>query len=98
MNTDYRIYKYQLKISDQQIIDIPINARFLCVRVQNDIPVMYWLVDTEFDTKREHLFTIVGTGHPIKARELETMHYIDSVMCHNDTFAWHIFCNHKLKE
>ena len=40
------IYKYQLSVTDNNIISMPIGAEILCVQAQKEVPCIWALVDT----------------------------------------------------
>ncbi len=83
------IHKYTFKIEDEVSIEMPKGARILSVQCQDDIPVMWALVDTENELETR-LFNIFGTGEEIwpsfdysKEDHLATFQH--------GIFVWHIF-------
>ena len=58
------IYKYPFKIASEVIIEMPKGAQILSIQIQNDIPTMWALIDTEKEMENV-LFHIFGTGHTI---------------------------------
>ena len=59
------IWKQQLAITDTQIISVPGGSRFLTVQMQNGVPCIWYIVDTEESGRSQYEFTTVGTGNPI---------------------------------
>ncbi len=61
MNT---IWKYQLKVTGEQVIKTPVGAKFLTVQTQYGVPCIWYEVNSEEERKEDHYFRIYGTGHP----------------------------------
>jgi len=81
------IYKYKLRITDCQTIDLPINSHFLSVQVQDDEICLWVLLDPN-STMREIIeIHIFGTGNPIKFSN--SLKFIDTVQLNG--FVWHVF-------
>jgi hypothetical protein len=84
------IHKYPLKIEDAQVVTVPKGSTLLTVETQNDIPMLYVLVDTtekELEYKAIRLF---GTGHPIDIN-MTSWTYLDTVLTMGGSLVWHIF-------
>lgn len=93
---NYAIRKYPLEVVDEQTIKVPINARLMCVKEQNDTIVTYWFVNPhEVQQETKATFYIFGTGHPVLGKSLG--HYVDSVVCNKGNLVWHIFCDYECK-
>lgn len=58
------IYKYELEITDEQIIRLPFNAELLTVQMQGDKCCLWALVDPRNESN-ERTIRIYGTGQPI---------------------------------
>ena len=56
------IWKYKLDIVDNQILSIPKRAKPLCVGVQNNVPVIWVLVEAVL-SDIDYKIRTVGTGH-----------------------------------
>jgi hypothetical protein len=84
----YRIWKFQLEVTDVQEIDMPKGAKILHAGIQGTSGVYLWAtVDTEAVTEKRR-FRIYGTGNPTNLGK--TMHeYIFTVQA--PPFVWHIF-------
>lgn len=58
------IYKYQLEITDRQVLQLPVNYFILDIQVQGYNPCMWVMVDTDAKYVDVPFYTY-GTGHPI---------------------------------
>lgn len=58
------VYKYELKITDEQIIRLPFAAEILTVQMQRDKCCLWALVDPMNECE-ERTICIYGTGHPV---------------------------------
>lgn len=85
------IYKYELKITDKQEIDIPDKFRILSVQLQNDIICVWAIVHTERE-QLPTLFHIVGTGHPL-SHHWTAKDHIGTVQ--QGPYVWHVFCRRR---
>lgn len=82
------IYKYKIQVVDDQTISIPLGAKLLTVQVQNGIPCLWALVDTE--QKHEDVFIeIVGTGNPVTGTD--SREYISTFQLHGGRLVFHVF-------
>jgi hypothetical protein len=82
MDPSRRIYKYDLEVTDEQIMELPAGAEFLHVGVQTgttSTTVQLWaIVDPSADPEQRR-FIIHGTGHPV-ARSLHASAHIGTVI------------------
>ena len=79
-----KIYKYNIAIGDFEV-EMQDCATILDVQVQDGVPVMWALIDTnEKMIKRE--FTIVGTGHDCQVAPKD---YIGTFQM--GMLVWHLF-------
>ena len=53
-----RIYKYQLKITDNQVVEMPMKAKILSVGEQYGSLVLWAIVDIEQPTELRHIAII----------------------------------------
>jgi hypothetical protein len=64
-----KIFKYQLEVTDNQVIQMPENAEILTVQVQNidlkQVPCLWARVNPDY-IKRPYKIRTIGTGHPIE--------------------------------
>ena len=84
------IWKFPLKITDYQSIDMPTYAEILSVHVQNGMPCMWALVDPDGEMESRG-FEIFGTGNPIEVDMGVDRKFIGTFMTHNDKLVWHLF-------
>jgi hypothetical protein len=82
------IYKYQLKITDVQVIEMPQVLKFLHVDIQNDQPCLWvWIdLETELESRTIRIF---GTGH-ITPSITEVAH-LGTFKMLDDKLIWHVF-------
>ena len=83
-----RIWKFPLKVEDEQELDMPSLACVLCVQVQNEIPCLWALVDDKRPTVRR-IVHILGTGHV--ATGAESSHYVGTFQLLSGSFVGHVF-------
>ena len=84
------VFKYDIIMSDEFTIDMPIGTEVLCIQLQNNIPQLWALVDTDTDKEKQvYKFRFTGTGHHIDdSLELK---YVGTVQLYNDTLVFHLF-------
>ena len=81
-----KIYKYNLKRSDSQDIELTKGHEVLSVQVQDSEMCMWVLLDPE--AKNEIVsIKMFGTGHEIS--KVDEMSYIGTVQ--KNSFVWHFF-------
>lgn len=80
------IYKYPIRIADEQSVQMPKGAKIIRADTDLDgVPCIWAKVDTNRDPEFRLVF-VHGTGHPIPSgRE-----YVGSFK-HEDRFVWHVF-------
>ncbi len=81
------IYKYQFVIADAVEILMQQNAKILSVQLQDGIPTMWALVDTEPGVEIRH-FEVVGTGQQLDGLIVFKTH-IGTIQANG--LVWHIF-------
>ena len=82
-----RIYKYELNIIDEQTIDLPTDAKILCVLEQKHNLCVWAVINLLTpQTYERRIFRIYGTGHIMHSDGEE---YIGTTMI--DKFVWHLF-------
>ena len=83
------IYKYPLEITDIQYINIPESYEILSVKVQNDIPVLYAIVE---DSRESRSVGIVmkGTGHPFN-ENVGVEDFVGTININQGNLMFHIF-------
>lgn len=82
------IYKYELQIVDDQLIDLPLYAELLTVQMQNGRPRLWAVVDTELKTEKRYI-RIHGTGHSISS--VGVLKYISTFQMEGGSLIFHVF-------
>lgn len=81
-----KIYKYTVKIVDEQKIEMPKNAIILDCQLQNTFFISMWaIVDPDAETEHR-VFEIIGTGNDVSLRP---RNYIATV--NTGIYVWHVF-------
>jgi hypothetical protein len=81
------IYKYELAVTDKQVLKLPHDAWFMRIE-QQGVSVMLWaLVDTDHPTVDREI-RCFGTGHPLPDSIMFADH-IGTVQM--GTLVWHFF-------
>jgi hypothetical protein len=83
------VWKYPFDITkNPNTFNMPRNAEILCIKVQNDIPTIWALVDSDDDMATEdRVFEIFGTGWDINGDEINE--YIGTFF--NGPLVFHVF-------
>lgn len=77
------IYKYTLDSQDCTL-NLPKGAEILTIKLQNNVPTLWALVNPMTVTEERHI-CIVGTGWQVE----DNMKYITTYM--DGYFVWHVF-------
>jgi len=86
-----RIWKYPLKVEDDQCFMIPFNGEVLSVINQKGNLVLYALVD-ETETRMEDVnIKIIGTGNWIDDEDFIGYKFINTVQLADGNLVFHIF-------
>lgn len=88
------IFKYQLKVTDEQSVLMPKDAEILCVKDINNEVFIYAYVNKEA-IKEERYFIVYGTGHEIENDMWSKRKYIGTFVKQNG-FVGHLFEDLKL--
>ena len=62
------IYKYRLDITNQQVVSMPMGAKFLHAGPDPYGDPCVWYQVMPDDPKIDHTFFLVGTGNPIPSK------------------------------
>lgn len=89
------IWKYTLKASTSQTIEIPIGSRILSAESQKDDIVIYALVNSEELSFESYEILTYGTGHSI-LENIDNHNFLGTVKMHSDALVFHVF--YKLKQ
>ena len=80
------IYKYPIKVTDLQTVQMPDLAQILCVQKQDGIICLWARCFSENELKPRSI-SVAGTGNPIDGNYFHK--YIGTVQ--DDPFIWHVF-------
>jgi hypothetical protein len=81
------VWKYDIKISDEFVIELPRGAEILTCSTQGIKPVFWALGDTDNHVEKSvYHFRLCGTDHPIEQRSLK---YIDTFFV--EDLVFHLF-------
>ncbi|MEE9451060.1 MAG: hypothetical protein V3V72_13505 [Ignavibacteriaceae bacterium] len=84
------IWKFELETTEDQKIEMPVNAKILTVQSQDEIPCLWALVDPS--AKKEiRLFEVFGTGHPVGYDMGVNRNYIGTYQLQNGALVFHVF-------
>lgn len=81
-----KIWKYPLVEGDEQIIEMPLDAKILTVQMQDDVPCL-WVAVIPTNAMVKRKIRIVGTGHTL----LTINGYIGTIQEHGGLLVWHVF-------
>lgn len=85
------IWKFPLKVTDVQDVEIPHGSILLSVQTQNETPCLWVLVyDTEAEKEVIRLRTI-GTGNPISDDNFDPKDFLGTYQIDNGSFVGHVF-------
>lgn len=80
------IWKYEIAIADEQVIQMPGGAEILTVQVQHGTPCIWAIVDSD-NASNPRRFRMYGTGHKVD----ETGTYVGTFHIRNGTLVFHLF-------
>lgn len=86
------VFKYPLKVTDEQEVVMPEGAAVLCVQIQRGIPCIWAEVDPQA-RKIKRTFVTYGTGHSIP-KDGEK-HYVGTYQSGNGDLVFHVFTDQK---
>ena len=81
------IWKYEISITDRQTILMPKGARILSFQLQNNIPCIWAIVNTEAK-KETRTFLVLGTGNIFSIKN--KLNFMGTIQDSNG-FVWHLF-------
>jgi hypothetical protein len=85
-----RIFKYELKTKDEQILELPIRSKILSLVTLNNKVYVCAIVDTEQKENESYLIAIHNIGHFVG--ETDDYTFLGTVVLFNGRLIWHIFC------
>ena len=84
----YKIFKYEIKISDISYVELPKDSKILKYGEQNCSIYLWAIVDTEKELVNKR-FHILGTGTALPRSFIVNTNHCDTVFIGG--FVWHIF-------
>lgn len=81
------IWKYPLRVDDTQSIEMPTDAKVLCVQIQRGLPCM-WAMHQNAAIRSERIILTIGTGHEVDRGGLR---YIGTYQLQNGNLMFHVF-------
>ena len=84
------IYKYILKETDYQSLELPKGYEILTIQLQNEVPCLWALINPNSIEKEVINIEMVGTGHYITYNTLSDRKYISTIQFKNG-LVFHLF-------
>ena len=84
------IWKFHIRVTDNQEIEMPVNAKILCVQMQGGEPFIWAEVDTDAPILKRKI-KVFGTGHPMPDEQME---YIGTFQMINGRVVLHAYADH----
>lgn len=81
------VWKFPLEIKDSQVLSMPIDSLIVSVQLQNGIPCIWALVESESDCVDVLIHTF-GTGHEIP---FGSRIYVGTYMLAHGGIVFHVF-------
>jgi len=82
------IYKYELKIEDEQIIEMPVGATALSVQTQKGRPCLWMIIDNS-QPVHQRRFYLIGTGQP--CQHCDGSLYVGTFQFESSSLVFHLF-------
>ena len=82
-----RIWKWTLKLTDVQTIEVPVGAKLLSVQAQQDA-IQLWAMCDENAPKEPRQIALYGTGNPMPD---DVGEYISTFQMYNGNIVLHAF-------
>lgn len=93
-----KIYKYSIFITDQFTLSLPKGYKILKIDIQNSMPSLWALVDSDKVVELEDCkFYVFGTGNKLPD-DVDQLIYIDSFQMSNGKLVWHLFQDRRNEE
>lgn len=84
------IWKYELKITDEQNVSMKEGAEILSVDVQRET-ICLWAIVNPSAKAVDRTFRVFGTGHPIHDTMLESSLFLGTVQLRGGSLVFHVF-------
>jgi hypothetical protein len=84
------IWKFELETTDNQTIEMPVNAKILTVQTQNKVPCLWALIDPR-ESKEKRFFEVFGTGQEVLDDYGVNKNYLGTYQLHDGCLVFHVF-------
>jgi len=84
------IWKYEVEVTDEQNIDMPVGSNIISAQVQDDKICLWVEVDTDEKDVKDVVIEIFGTGNKISDTSKERR-FIDTVQFHGGALVFHVY-------
>ncbi len=81
------IHKYQLAMADEQLLQLPMDSKPLCVQMQNGMPHVWVMIDMNQPMYGIYKFYTHGTGHNFN----HNANYLDTYQMDGGGLIFHVF-------
>lgn len=91
---DFRVFKYEIPVTDEPWISMPRGARLLHVAAQGNRLYAWALVNCAKPLTSENIrvtFRVAGTGHRIEPRIAATWAFLGTVLMREGALVWHVW-------
>ena len=82
------IWKYTLRVTDEQVIEAPEGAVALSVAMQGEALVLWMEVSPNRQPTRYRVY-VRGTGHPLGAASRADVRYVGTTQ--EGALVWHVY-------
>jgi hypothetical protein len=82
------IWKYEIAIEDEQVVEMPNRASLLAVATMNS-KLLLWALVEPGNPKLPRRILVRGTGHP--ADGCNKLNHIGTIQVANLGLVWHVF-------
>ena len=82
------IWKYNIRIDDVQIIEMPKTARLLSVQIQHKMVAIWVMVNPKLPMVNR-IIKMAGTGHDMSSRIMGD--FLGTIQIENGALVFHVF-------
>lgn len=82
------IWKFPIEVTDEQVIEVPRDPKWLTVQTQAGTPCLWALVNTD-NPKSKVTVKVVGTGHD--ASKVLGSHHVGTFQIPQHGLVFHVF-------
>jgi hypothetical protein len=85
------VYKYDLEVTDKQVIKLPKFSDILSIQVQNGKPRLWVMIDKEETEIVDRVLYTYGTGHDIDEKDENPLFFHGTYQLDGGTLVFHVF-------